>query len=198
MKFIGSLTAKQAEILLLSVIMARSTSFMFSKMTLQTMSTFSLLGSRFLLAFCILCVICFKKLLQLRWKTVACGAVVGAIYFGVMALEMAGLKTTSTAETSFLENSAIVIVPLLNAAQRQAISRALAGFDLRPGLPHLPMPVLVLAGKYDGINPPAAARAVADLIPGSRFELFEHSGHMLRQEEPQKLEQTLRAFLQAV
>lgn len=89
-------------------------------------------------------------------------------------------------------------LPLLNAAQRQAISRALAGFDLRPGLPHLPMPVLVLAGKYDGINPPAAARAVADLIPGSRFELFEHSGHMLRQEEPQKLEQTLRAFLQAV
>ena len=128
MKFIGSLTSKQAEILLLSVIMARSTSFMFSKMTLQTMSAFSLLGSRFLLAFCILCVICFKKLLQLRWKTVACGAVVGAIYFGVMALEMAGLKTTSTAETSFLENSAIVIVPLLNAALlRKTPSAAVIG-----------------------------------------------------------------------
>jgi len=124
MKSMENLTPKQAEVLLLSVIVARSTSFMFSKMTLQTMSAFSLLGTRFLLAFAILCVLCCGKLRQLRWRTVARGALIGAIYFGVMSLEMAGLKTTGTGETSFLENSAIVIVPLLNAALLRKIPSA--------------------------------------------------------------------------
>lgn len=111
----ASLTKKQAEILLLCVIVARSVSFMFSKIELAHMSAFNLLSVRFVCAFVLLCIVFCRKLPQIRRRTVQYGALIGFIYFCVMTAEMAGLKTTSSSETSFLENTAVVFVPLVNA-----------------------------------------------------------------------------------
>ncbi|EGV36008.1 alpha/beta fold hydrolase [Neisseria weaveri] len=86
-------------------------------------------------------------------------------------------------------------IPILTAAQRHAVNQALVGFDLSGKLPDIQAPTLVIAGKYDGINPPETVRTVADLIPRSRFELFEHSGHLIHREEPEKLLQTVETFL---
>ncbi len=47
----------------------------------------------------------------------------------------------------------------------------------------------------NGINPPEYGREVADLIPDSRFELFEHSGHALINEEKEKFKETVLSFL---
>ncbi len=47
----------------------------------------------------------------------------------------------------------------------------------------------------NGINPPEYGREVADLIPDSRFELFEHSGHALINEEEEKCKETVLSFL---
>jgi len=38
-------------------------------------------------------------------------------------------------------------------------------------------PTLVIAGEYDPIIPSCYARKMADLIPGSRYELIEGAGH---------------------
>jgi 3-oxoadipate enol-lactonase len=75
----------------------------------------------------------------------------------------------------------------LTAEERAAIDRSLAGFDLRPGLPTITAPTLVVSGRSDGLNPPEAGEEVAALIPGSRFAVYEHSGHMLAFEEPERL-----------
>ena len=51
-----------AEVLLAALITARATSYMFSKLLLETMGQFTLLGLRSLLAFAVLLAISFKYL----------------------------------------------------------------------------------------------------------------------------------------
>lgn len=104
---------KTGELLLAAVILARSTSFLFSKMTLETLPPLNLLAVRFLLAFFFLALLFHKKLFPLRKDTVFPGMLLGALYFLVMAAELFSLKTTPSSTVSFLENTAVVIVPLL-------------------------------------------------------------------------------------
>jgi 3-oxoadipate enol-lactonase len=73
------------------------------------------------------------------------------------------------------------------AEERAAIEESLADFDLRPDLPSITAPTLVISGLSDGLNPPASGEEVAQLIPGARFEVYEHSGHMLASEETDRL-----------
>lgn len=71
----------------------------------------------------------------------------------------------------------------MTAAQTAAVRKAMENFDLRPHLPRIKAQTLVISGRHDPLNPPAEGKVVADLIPGSRFEIFEHSGHVPRLEE---------------
>ena len=111
----GILSRSRAELLLAGVITARATSYLFSKLILQSMSMFNMLGIRFLLAFTLLLILFFKRIRKINRKTFAAGAVMGCLYFLVMTAELNGLKRTSSGNVSFLENTAIVIVPLLQA-----------------------------------------------------------------------------------
>ncbi len=76
-----------------------------------------------------------------------------------------------------------------------AVERSLADFDLRPGLPSITAPTLVLSGRSDGLNPPEAGEELARLVPGARFEVYEHAGHMLPYEETERLVAEVEAFL---
>ena len=57
-----------AEVLLAALITARATSYMFSKLLLETMGQFTLLGLRSLLAFAVLLAISFKYLKATKKK----------------------------------------------------------------------------------------------------------------------------------
>ena len=107
---------KRAEILLASVIIARSTSLLFSKISLAVFGPFNLLAVRFGLAFAILAVIAGKRWRRLTPAVLGMGALLGLTFFAVMALEMQALMRTDSSTTSFLENTAIVWVPLMSAA----------------------------------------------------------------------------------
>ena len=65
--------------------------------------------------------------------------------------------------------------------------------DVYDRLPQLSMPVAVCAGRYDGIAPPANARAIADQIPGAALRLFE-GGHPFLAQDPAALP-SIAAFL---
>lgn len=86
---------------------------------------------------------------------------------------------------------AVVLTP----DERAAVERSLAGFDLRPRLPEVTTPTLVLSGRDDGLNPPELGEELAGLIPGSRFEVYEHSGHMLPYEETDRLAADVARFV---
>ena len=99
------------EVLLASVIAARATSFIFSKMILEYIDTFNLLAIRCLLAFAILAVLFFKRLRDMPFKTVISGVIVGILFFLVMSAELTALKEASSSTVSLLENCAIIFVP---------------------------------------------------------------------------------------
>jgi aminoacrylate hydrolase len=57
--------------------------------------------------------------------------------------------------------------------------RIIKGTDLRPRLPEIKVPALVVAGTEDNLlNATAAARVMANGLPRSRLKLLEGTGHM--------------------
>lgn len=106
---------KQAEVLLAAVILTRSSSYLFTKTLLKTLGTFNLLAVRFLFAFAALVIIFFKQLRHAHRNDIIGGIVTGAIFTALMTFELTALKTTDTSMVSFVENTAVVFVPLIEA-----------------------------------------------------------------------------------
>ena len=111
----SKVTRTQAELLLATVIVARSTSFLCSKILMQGLDPFNLMAVRFLLAFVLLAVLFRKRLAHLSPATLLRGFLLGLSFFAVMTAELFGLRLTDSSTTSFLENTAIVFVPILEA-----------------------------------------------------------------------------------
>ena len=109
------MSKKAAEWLLAAVIFARSTSLLFAKVGLESMSPLNLLAVRFGLAFVVLAVIFWKKLRTVTGTDLLHGMILGAVFFAVMTCETFALTMTTASNVSFLVNTAIVIVPLFEA-----------------------------------------------------------------------------------
>ena len=103
---------KKSEILLASVIIARSTSLIFSKIALGSFETFNLLALRFIIAFILLGVVFFRKLIHITKKELIYGMILGAIFTSLLSMELLGLRRTGSGTTSFIENSAMIFVPV--------------------------------------------------------------------------------------
>lgn len=110
------MSEKQAQALMTVVILTRSSAYIFSKTGLETLGTFNLLAARFLLAFLVLGVIFWGRIKHISRHDLLGGAIIGAVFTGVMTFELTALKTTDTGTVSFVENTAIVWVPLIEAA----------------------------------------------------------------------------------
>ena len=105
-------------LLMAALSVARGSSFLFSKQLLGSMEPLNLLGVRFLLAFLILFILFFRKAvadIRTNPRVIYASLSLGGVYFLCMAAELIGLQYTSASTCSFLENSAIVIVPILEA-----------------------------------------------------------------------------------
>jgi pimeloyl-ACP methyl ester carboxylesterase len=55
-----------------------------------------------------------------------------------------------------------------------------------------------MAGEFDTILPPRFGRAVAELIPGARFEVMEEEAHQPFQEVPDEWNARVDAFWRKV
>ena len=109
------LNKKEAMILMASIMVARGSSFIFSKWLMDGLEPMNVLAVRFCLAFAILAIIFHKKLLVLDKKTFLKGMLLGLAYTLNMVVEMYSLRLIDAGTCSFIENSAIVIVPLYMA-----------------------------------------------------------------------------------
>lgn len=121
---------KTAKVLLASVILARSSSYVLQKIGLSDIDVFNLMGIRFLMAFFIMLIIFRKKLHNADKASVASGLIVGTVYFVVMSFEVFSLKTCESSTTAFLENTAIVMVPLFEAflLRKMPVPKMVIGF----------------------------------------------------------------------
>ncbi|MBS0561790.1 MAG: alpha/beta fold hydrolase [Proteobacteria bacterium] len=83
----------------------------------------------------------------------------------------------------------------------EAITRAfgpggfLTSFDLRPELPRITAPTLILAGRHDWICAPEFSEEIHRLISGSDLRIFEDSSHSIRIDEPQAMIDAIAGFV---
>jgi pimeloyl-ACP methyl ester carboxylesterase len=84
-------------------------------------------------------------------------------------------------------------------AQLVAQNRAvMAREDLRPILPGIRCPLLVMAGEADGLTPPDCAREIAAAAPRAQIEILADCGHMLSWERPEAVTAALRGWWPAL
>jgi pimeloyl-[acyl-carrier protein] methyl ester esterase len=86
------------------------------------------------------------------------------------------------------------------AACPEALAQGLARLregDLRPALPLVCVPALVVAGRLDRITRAAAGRALAAALPQARYVEFARAAHAPFLSSPERFAQLLREFLLA-
>ena len=121
------MTQRKAEILMASIIATRAMALMFTKIALLELTTFNLIFMRFLTGFVLLGLLFFKRLRRVKWPTLWRGIVLGTLFFAIVALEVTAAHTATAAAISVLVNTAIIMVPLMNAVLQH---RAPKGKDL--------------------------------------------------------------------
>lgn len=109
----GALSVRASELLMAAVVIARSTSFVFSKMAVAAMSPFNILAVRFLTAFAILLALFHRRLRAITPRVLRNGLLLGLTYTAVMGCEMLGLRSAQSSLASLIENSAFILVPVL-------------------------------------------------------------------------------------
>jgi proline iminopeptidase len=70
-------------------------------------------------------------------------------------------------------------------------------YDVRPLLPDVQIPTLVLAGAKDWVTPVSQSTLIDSLLPDSTLVVFDESGHMPHIEEHEKFLSVVRDFLAA-
>jgi proline-specific peptidase len=81
------------------------------------------------------------------------------------------------------------------ATHNYAFSVNNPSYDVRDRLPGVEVPALVVCGRTDWITPLAKSEEIVSLLPSSRLEVFEHSGHNPMVEENERFHAVLRSFL---
>jgi pimeloyl-ACP methyl ester carboxylesterase len=89
------------------------------------------------------------------------------------------------------------IEPGIGAPGVAAAVRAIAGYDTRDRLPEIELPTMVVWGLRDRIVPVEAAIGYRRLIPDSRMEIFERTGHLPQLERPARFNALLDEFLES-
>jgi 3-oxoadipate enol-lactonase len=72
---------------------------------------------------------------------------------------------------------------------------ALRDADLRSGLSRITAPTLVVTGSEDPVTTPDMGRALAEAIPGARFELVARAAHIAPVERAAEVNEILRTWL---
>lgn len=92
---------------------------------------------------------------------------------------------------AFLANAAFEYSRPIN----EALNADLARFDLNPELGKFTFPTLVLTGRFDANVAPSTAWKIHKAIPGSKFVVFEKSGHLPFLEEKDAFVRVVGEFL---
>jgi pimeloyl-ACP methyl ester carboxylesterase len=90
------------------------------------------------------------------------------------------------------------IMSEIRSAGTRTMAHALAEADLRPLLPTVDVPVLVLAGDDDQRSPLPVAQALHDAMASSTLEVLPGLGHECFLEDSDRFNAAVRRFLSAV
>jgi 3-oxoadipate enol-lactonase len=90
------------------------------------------------------------------------------------------------------------LLAMLRATPREGYAsccETLTDFDVRDRLAEITAATLVLAGADDPATPPDVVRALADGIPGARFDVVPQASHLVSAEQPEAVTAEIRRFM---
>jgi L-proline amide hydrolase len=82
----------------------------------------------------------------------------------------------------------------MNGPSEFHVTGTLKDWSVEDCLPDIAVPTLVLSGRHDEATP-ETVRPYHELIPGSRWEIFEESSHVPHLEEPERFRAVMVDFL---
>jgi pimeloyl-ACP methyl ester carboxylesterase len=117
--------------------------------------------------------------------------------FAALAREfaVANLPTERRGDAELVDRVEAMALAIGAAAFRDQLAAQRSRPDLRPLLPEIAVPALVLSGAEDEISPRAAQDELAAGIPGSEHVTVESAGHLAPLESPDAVAEHLLAWL---
>lgn len=112
---------RTAEILIALALAFRGSALLFSSVAMKTMDIHTLIGVRFLIAFAVLAIVFRKRLKGLTKKELLHSAIIGTLLYLCMIFELIGIRTVATSTAAFIENTAVIFVPLIMAIIRRKL-----------------------------------------------------------------------------
>lgn len=89
------------------------TTFVIVKNAVATMDPYTFIALRFTLAFVVLALVFWKRLLRLDWPTLRAGVVVGVFLLAGFGFQTFGLQLVSASKGGFITGLSVVMVPFL-------------------------------------------------------------------------------------
>ena len=96
-----------------------------------------------------------------------------------------------------LADEVVAIMSDFHPAGYRAMARAFADLDLRPVLPSITVPTLLLWGALDVRSPVPVAEVMHARLPNSELVVLERVGHLTNLEAPDRWNDAVRRFLTA-
>ena len=130
------MSTKKANLILTTCSMAWGTSYIFMKLGIEGLSPLMLMALRTGIAFLILVLIFFKRLLKVNKRLLLYSAITGFLLFTNLTPILYGLNTITASQSGFILSTTVVLVPVIHAV----ISRRLPAHHVRLGI------IIVLIG----------------------------------------------------
>jgi len=83
----------------------------------------------------------------------------------------------------------------LTEEERKNIYASLAHYDMVSDADRVRIPVLLLVGEYDGINPPEESIRLHEILPTSELEIVEGAGHIAYLERESEVIELIESFI---
>jgi pimeloyl-ACP methyl ester carboxylesterase len=116
---------------------------------------------------------------------------------GVTRKGLSGIVAPENVELPGLAETVMSMTERVGRAAFQRQQRALLERpDSRPDLAAIDVPVLVISGAQDRLTPPALGEEIAAAIPHARFELLDPAGHLAPLEQPKRVSELMREWLE--
>ncbi len=80
--------------------------------------------------------------------------------------------------------------------ERKNIYASLSHYDMVNDADKVQIPVLILGGEYDGINPPEESIKVNEMLPTSQLVIVEGAGHIAYLEKESEVIELIDSFIQ--
>ena len=123
------MSTKKANLILTTCSMAWGTSYIFMKLGIKGLSPLMLMALRTGIAFLILVLIFFKRLLKVNKRLLLYSAITGFLLFTNLTPILYGLNTITASQSGFILSTTVVLVPVIHSV----ISRRLPEHHVKPG-----------------------------------------------------------------